>query len=155
MLNCPIKQSVLARVFRFYNVGYVEGVLRMWVKQLLSKGRGVVRLYVIPAMKQFKGISVMVAMLMVAGVSSLVVGCKHIAPLLVNCAFSGSAENGADYNRLSNFFVIPAGAFSATVTGSPLEDALAEGVETVSVSLSGAAHYNLGGSSNAVYYAAG
>jgi len=65
MLNCLIKQSVLARVFLFYNVGYVEGVLRMWVKQLLSKGRGVVRLYVIPAMKQFKGISVMVAMLMV------------------------------------------------------------------------------------------
>jgi len=39
---------------------------------------------------------------------------------------SGSAVNGSDYNPVSNFVLIPAGAFSATVTLTPQDDPFAE-----------------------------
>jgi hypothetical protein len=50
--------------------------------------------------------------------------------------------NGVDYNAISNFAVISAGAFSATVTLTPRDDALAENPETISISLTNTSYYN-------------
>jgi hypothetical protein len=71
------------------------------------------------------------------------------APLLVNYSLGGTAVNGSDYNAISNFAVIPAGAPSTTVAVTPLNDALAEGTESVSVAIGGTSHYNAGASTNA------
>ncbi|MDB6111266.1 MAG: hypothetical protein JWR69_3016 [Pedosphaera sp.] len=71
------------------------------------------------------------------------------APMRVNFAVSGSAVNGADYNTLSNFVVIPAGAASATVLAAPKDDAAVEGSETASISLASTAAYDAGPGTNA------
>ncbi len=47
----------------------------------------------------------------------------------------GSAQNGIDYQELSDYVVIPAGARSAEITLTPLDDAFVEGPETVVVQL--------------------
>ena len=64
------------------------------------------------------------------------------APLLVSYAISATAVNGVDYNAISNFAVIPAGAFSRTVMLTPKDDAFAEGSETISISLTITPYYN-------------
>jgi hypothetical protein len=51
--------------------------------------------------------------------------------LFVNYSLHGTAENGADYERLSGSTVIPAGRRFVTVTVRPLPDDLAERIETV------------------------
>lgn len=56
-------------------------------------------------------------------------------PLPVFYKLGGTAENGADYARLSGELTIPAGAESAEVVVQPLEDDLGEGDETVVLSL--------------------
>ena len=61
----------------------------------------------------------------------------------------GTAVNGSDYSAVSNFVVIPTGAASATVAVSPVDDGLAEGTETVSVSVANSSHYNAGLGTNA------
>lgn len=64
------------------------------------------------------------------------------APLRVDYALRGSAVNDADYNVLSNYVVIPAGAASANIAVVPKEDAAAEGNETVTLSLYETSGYN-------------
>jgi len=64
------------------------------------------------------------------------------APLLVTYTIDGTAVNGVDYNALSNFVVIPAGAFSATRTPTPIDDPLSEGTESISISLTNTPYYN-------------
>ena len=55
----------------------------------------------------------------------------------------GSVLHGViEDNAISNFAVIPAGAFSATVTLTPGDDALAEGAETIWISLTNTSYYN-------------
>lgn len=58
--------------------------------------------------------------------------------------------NGVDYNTRPDFVVVPAGAVSATVSLVPREDTLAEGTETVSISLTHTAYYNANPATNVV-----
>jgi len=64
------------------------------------------------------------------------------APLLVSYAIDGTAVNGVDYNAISNFVVIPTGAYSATVTVTPKDDVFVEGWETISISLTNTPYYS-------------
>lgn len=75
----------------------------------------------------------------------------------------GTASNGVDYELLSHFVMIPAGARSASITIKPLEDTNVEGTETVDLQLAPsplmtpltpgiAVNYIIGYPSNAVAY---
>lgn len=72
------------------------------------------------------------------------------APLTVSYTAGGTAVNGTDYNSLSNFVVIPAGAFFNNITLTPRDDAAAEGTETVELSLFDTTGYRLGASTSAL-----
>lgn len=63
---------------------------------------------------------------------------------------SGTATEGADYENIGTQVVIPASSASATITITPLADTLAEGDETVGLTLSADAAYVTGSSSTAV-----
>lgn len=67
------------------------------------------------------------------------------APLRVDYTAAGTAVNAADYNAISNFIVIPAGSLSANVVVTPRDDLVAEGTETVAISLFDTPAYNSGG----------
>ncbi len=58
-----------------------------------------------------------------------------VGALTVNYAISGTATNGVDYAELSGSVVIPDGQKSANVTLTPVNDALAEGTETVTLTV--------------------
>ena len=64
--------------------------------------------------------------------------------LTVQYGVSGSATAGADYVALSGSVVIPAGASTATVVVTPLDDNAVEGSETVVLTLQGASTYVVG-----------
>jgi len=66
------------------------------------------------------------------------------AALIVNYNISGTASNGVDYTALSGTLTIPAGAASAGITVSPLNDALLEGDESVTVSITNMVNYDVG-----------
>jgi serine protease len=53
--------------------------------------------------------------------------------LLVPLAIGGTAINGSDYQTIPSSVTIPAGATSATVTITPIDDAALEGMETVTL----------------------
>src|SRR6266849_1292136 len=53
------------------------------------------------------------------------------SPLLVFYAIGGTAINGLDYQMISNTVLIPAGAWSSSITITPIDDKLVEGNETV------------------------
>ena len=57
------------------------------------------------------------------------------APLRVDYALQGSALNDADYNVLSNYVVIQAGASNASIAVVAKDDVASEGIETVRLSL--------------------
>ena len=63
------------------------------------------------------------------------------AALTVAYTVGGTATNGVDYQTLSGSVVIPANASSATIVVTPIDDALPEGNETVTVSLSPSQFY--------------
>ena len=63
------------------------------------------------------------------------------ASLAVNYAVSGTATGGSDYASIGNQITIPAGAASQQIVIAPVNDAIAEGTETVTVSLSSSASY--------------
>jgi hypothetical protein len=68
----------------------------------------------------------------------------------------GTASPGSDYQSLSGYVTIPAGAWTATITVTPIDDHLAEGPETVIVRLSQSplagleSSYRIGSPSNSV-----
>jgi len=66
------------------------------------------------------------------------------AGLTVAYTLSGTATNGGDYQTLSGSVVIPAGATSATIMVTPIDDTAVEGNETVVVTLTTGSSYNLG-----------
>ena len=68
------------------------------------------------------------------------------ASLTVTLALTGTATSGADYNTIATplSLVIPAGAASATVTVTPIQDTLLEGPETVIETISANATYTVG-----------
>src|ERR1051326_5339120 len=68
-------------------------------------------------------------------------------PVTVNYGISGTASNGADYSLIGTSVVIPAGASSATVTITPIDDALNEGDETVTLTLASGS-YNIADAPN-------
>jgi hypothetical protein len=56
-------------------------------------------------------------------------------PLNVSIAMSGTASNGLDYSFVSNVVTIPAGSIAADVLIGVIDDSLAEGTETVVLTL--------------------
>lgn len=64
--------------------------------------------------------------------------------LTVNYTVSGTATNGIDYNALPGSVTIPAGATIATISVQAVGDALAEGTETVVLTLAPGTGYNIG-----------
>ncbi len=69
--------------------------------------------------------------------------------LTVHYAVAGSATSGSDYVALSGSVVIPAGANSATITVTPVDNAVIESAETVVVTLSANAAYIVGSAKTA------
>ena len=68
-----------------------------------------------------------------------------LKPLRVNFALGGSATAGADYTAsATGNLLVPAGAREAWLLIQPQTDALAEGTETVTVTLQGGTGYTLG-----------
>ncbi len=65
------------------------------------------------------------------------------AALPVNVTFGGTALNGTDYNLLTSPVTIPAGASFVDVPVTPIPDILAEGPETVILTLQAGAGYGL------------
>ncbi len=63
--------------------------------------------------------------------------------LIVNYTVSGSASSGADFTALSGSVTIPAGALSATITVTPIDDQLVESPETVIVTIAADSAYNI------------
>ncbi|MDR3459707.1 MAG: Calx-beta domain-containing protein [Verrucomicrobiae bacterium] len=66
------------------------------------------------------------------------------AALIVNYNLSGTASNGVDYAALSGTVTIPAGAAAANIFVSPLNDALPDGDETVTISITNTVNYDVG-----------
>ena len=65
------------------------------------------------------------------------------APLLVTYSVGGSATPGADYAPLPGSVTIPAGSASATIVVAPVDDAISESAETVTVALGVGAGYTV------------
>jgi hypothetical protein len=72
--------------------------------------------------------------------------------LTVSFTLGGTALNGIDYVALGTTVTIPAGQGAATVTVTPIADGAAEGTESVVVTLSPAATYNIGAPGRAVVF---
>ncbi|MBL1173689.1 Calx-beta domain-containing protein [Pantanalinema sp. GBBB05] len=70
--------------------------------------------------------------------------------LIVTYTVGDTATNGIDYNAVIGTVTIPAGQSSTTVTITPIDDAIVEGSEVVSLTLTDTALYNLGASSATV-----
>lgn len=66
------------------------------------------------------------------------------APLTVHYHTSGTATSGEDFTALPGSITIPAGASSATITITALNDELIEGDETVAIVLASGPAYNVG-----------
>lgn len=66
------------------------------------------------------------------------------ANLVVNYSATGTAVNGVDYSALSGTITILAGRPSVSLTITPINDALVEGDETVTISVLASAAYNVG-----------
>jgi len=69
--------------------------------------------------------------------------------LTVNYTVGGTATNGTDYSSLSGSVMIPAGFPSATITITPVDDALVEGSETVILTLASGTGYTIGNPNSA------
>ena len=70
--------------------------------------------------------------------------------LTVRYSLSGTASNGVDYTRLTNQVTIASGVDHGRVEVKPLDDQLAEGNETVALTLVPGDVYRVGAPSNAV-----
>ena len=71
------------------------------------------------------------------------------APLTVHYVVSGTASAGADYQALSGTVLIEAGAATAAITVTPINDELTESNESVVVALSPGAGYGVGSPASA------
>jgi serine protease len=71
------------------------------------------------------------------------------AVLTVSFSLSGTATSGVDYQLITGSVVIPAGAASATVTVTPIDDTLVESAETVIATLQSGSGYDVGSPDNA------
>ena len=80
----------------------------------------------------------------VPGQFTIARGGDTTAALTVGCAITGTATNGTDYVSIPASVTIPIGATSATVTITPVADSIAEGDETVVLTLTGDPLYTFG-----------
>jgi hypothetical protein len=71
------------------------------------------------------------------------------AALTVNLTVGGTATNGVDYTSIPNTVTIPAGAASANVTVTPVDDGLPDGNETVTLTVGASTGYNIGSANTA------
>lgn len=71
------------------------------------------------------------------------------AALAVIYTIGGTAQNSVDYNAIANSVVIPAGAASANVIITPIDDSEVESAETVILTLQSSGAYALGSSTTA------
>ena len=69
--------------------------------------------------------------------------------LTVHFTIGGSATNGLDYGMLANSVTIPAGSLNTAISVNPLTDILAEGPETVILTIVADPSYVVGASSQA------
>jgi hypothetical protein len=69
--------------------------------------------------------------------------------LIVTYSIAGTAVNGVDYTKLSGSVTIPPASESATVTISPIDDAVVEGDESVVLTLTTGDAYRVGSPSSA------
>jgi hypothetical protein len=69
--------------------------------------------------------------------------------LAVSYTVGGTATSGSDYTALGTSVTIPAGAASATVTVTPIDDTVSEGSETVTLTLASNSAYTIGSPSTA------
>jgi hypothetical protein len=76
-------------------------------------------------------------------------GGSTTAALTVSLAFSGTATSGTDYQAIASSVVIPAGAASATVNVTPIDDAVAESAETVVATVQSGTGYDVGSADSA------
>src|SRR5262249_55061845 len=70
-------------------------------------------------------------------------GSSTALPLTVQYTVGGTATAGTDYTALSGSVTIAAGQDSADISITPLADAVAEGSETVVLTLSSASGYTV------------
>jgi hypothetical protein len=66
------------------------------------------------------------------------------SPLVVNYTISGTATNGVDYNTLPGSVTVPAGSATAAISVQAIGDAIAEGTDTLTLTLAAGTGYNLG-----------
>jgi hypothetical protein len=85
----------------------------------------------------------------VPGVFTITRGGDTTAALAVSYAITGTAVNGTDYISIPASVTIPPGASSATVTVTPIADSIAEGDETVVLTLSRDPAYTFGAQTSA------
>ena len=85
----------------------------------------------------------------VPGTVTITRGGDTTAALTVSYAITGTATNGSDYVSIPASVTIPAGASSATVTVTPIPDNIAEGDETVVLTLSADPAYGSGAQTSA------
>jgi hypothetical protein len=71
-----------------------------------------------------------------------------VAALTVNFTLSGTAVNGSDYTTIASSVTIAAGASSAALIVTPIDDTAVEGSETVILTLSVNANYSVGSPSS-------
>ena len=64
--------------------------------------------------------------------------------LEVNYDLSGTATDGVDYTGLTGSVVIPDGAAGVRVDATPIDDAIAEGNETITLSIATSDSYRVG-----------
>ena len=64
--------------------------------------------------------------------------------IVVNYTVTGTATNGSDYSALAASVTIPNGSSTVNVTVTPIDDALAEGNETVVLTIISGANYDIG-----------
>jgi len=74
-----------------------------------------------------------------AGTFTITRSADVSAALVVTCTIGGTATNEVDYDKLWNSFTIPAGQASYTLWVVPTADGIAEGSETVIMTLSNGA----------------
>lgn len=71
------------------------------------------------------------------------------AALTVSLSMSGTATSGTDYQAIPSSVIIPAGAATATVTVTPIDDSIVDASETVIATIQSSRGYDIGSSDNA------
>ncbi len=71
------------------------------------------------------------------------------AALPVSLSITGTATNGVDYQTIANSVTIPAGATTATITVTPIDDAVVDPGETVIATIQPGSGYDVGASNSA------